>query len=204
MVYITAIKQDKNYKRKVCLSDGTDFVLYKREVETFGLREDMEMTEDIYASLMEQVFIPRARRRAMHLLERMDRSEAQLRCKLKENGYPQEAIDAAIDYVASYHYIDDERLAKAHIRFYQESRSRVRITQDLMKKGISRDVIERCLEEEYTASQVDMIRFLMEKRHYHPSEATREEKAKMYRFLAQRGFSSGDINRALGECWEDS
>ena len=47
MVYITAIKQDKNYKRKVCLSDGTDFVLYKREVETFGLREDMEMTEDI-------------------------------------------------------------------------------------------------------------------------------------------------------------
>ena len=97
MVYITAIKQDKNYKRKVCLSDGTDFVLYKREVETFGLREDMEMTEDIYASLMEQVFIPRARRRAMHLLERMDRSEAQLRCKLKENGYPQEAIDAAID-----------------------------------------------------------------------------------------------------------
>ena len=80
----------------------------------------------------------------------------------------------------------------------------MRITQDLMKKGISRDVIERCLEEEYTASQVDMIRFLMEKRHYHPSEATREEKAKMYRFLAQRGFPSGDINRALGECWEDS
>lgn len=204
MVYITAIKQDKNYKRKVCLSDGTDFVLYKREVDSFGLREDLEITEELYGALMEQIFIPRAKRRAMHLLERMDRSEAQLRSKLVENGYPTEAVDAAIDYVASYHYVDDERLAKSHIRFYQESRSRMRITQDLIKKGIARDVIDRCLEEEYTASQMDLIRQLMEKRHFHPDQATGEEKAKMYRFLAQRGFTSGDIHRAMGQHWDYS
>lgn len=204
MVYITAIKQDKNYKRKVCLSDGTDFVLYKREVDSFGLREDLEITEELYEALMEQIFIPRAKRRAMHLLERMDRSEAQLRSKLVENGYPMEAVDAAVEYVASYHYVDDERLAKSHIRFYQESRSRMRITQDLIKKGIDRDVIDRCLEEEYTASQMDLIRQLMEKRHFHPDHATGEEKAKMYRFLAQRGFTSGDIHRAMGEHWDYS
>ena len=204
MIYITAIQPTKNYKRKVCLSDGTDFVLYKREVDTFGLCEDMELTEKVCHELMEQVFIPRAKRRAMHLLERMDRSEAQLRGKLTESGYPAEAVDAAIEYVASYHYVDDERLARSHIRFYQESRSRMRIAQDLMKKGIDRDVIERCLDEEYVVSQVDLIRQLMEKRHYNPNQATREEKAKMYRFLAQRGFSSGDINRAMGGHWDYS
>ena len=204
MIFITAIQPTKNYKRKVCLSDGTDFVLYKREVDDFRLCEDMEMTEELYHTLMVQVLIPRAKRRAMHLLERMDRSEAQLRGKLAEGGYPQEAVDAAVDYVASYHYVDDERLARSHIRFYQESRSRLRIAQDLMRKGISRDVIDLCLEEEYTISQVDLIRGLMEKRHYDTSAATREEKAKLYRFLAQRGFSSGDINRAMGEHWDCS
>ena len=204
MIFITAIQPTKNYKRKVCLSDGTDFVLYKREVDDFRLCEDMEMTEELYHTLMVQVLIPRAKRRAMHLLERMDRSEAQLRGKLAEGGYPQEAVDAAVDYVASYHYVDDERLARSHIRFYQESRSRLRIAQDLMRKGISRDVIDLCLEEEYTISQVDLIRGLMEKRHYDASAATREEKAKLYRFLAQRGFSSGDINRAMGEHWDCS
>ena len=204
MIYITAIQSIKNSKRKVCLSDGTDFVLYKREVDSFGLCEDMEMTEELYSTIMEQVFIPRAKRRAMYLLERMDRSEAELRAKLIQGGYPCEAADAAIAYVESYHYVDDERLARSHIRFYQENRSRMRITQDLMKKGIAREVIERCLEEEYVTSQVDLIRGLMEKRHYNPANATREEKAKMYRFLAQRGFSSGDINRAMGEHWDCS
>lgn len=201
-MYITSIEQVKNSKQKICLSNGADFVLYKKEASRYGLKEELEITPELYQVLIEEIFIPRAKRRAMHLLEKMDRSEFQLRQKLRENGYPQEAIDAAIAYVTSYHYLDDERLARSHIRFYQESRSKMRMTQDLMKKGISKEVILLCLEEECEQSQEALIQRLLEKKHYDPQTATREEKAKLYRFLMQRGFSSSDISRAMDSFWE--
>ena len=203
MVYITSIRTIKQYKRKVCLSNGTDFVLYKKELEQFGLKEEMDISDELYQEIVEEIFIPRARRRAMHLLEKMDRSEKQLRMKLTDDGYPPEAVEAALDYVKSYHYVDDERLARSFIRFYQSSRSRIRLTQDLIKKGIDKEVIARCMEEENETSQIAMIHHLLEKKHYDPENATREEKAKMYRFLMQRGFPSAEITRAMGELWEN-
>lgn len=203
MVYITSICTIKQYKRKVCLSNGADFVLYKKELDRFGLKEEMDLSDELYQQIVEEIFIPRAKRRAMHLLEKMDRSEKQLRLKLKDDGYPPEAVETAIDYVKSYHYVDDERLARSYIRFYQTSRSRMRLMQDLMKKGIDKEVIQRCMEEENETSQIEMIHRLMEKKHYDNSNATREEKAKMYRFLMQRGFPSSEITRAMGELWEN-
>lgn len=204
MIYVTSITTVKNYKKKVCLSDGTDFVLYKKELYVYGLREDMEITDELYQRLVNEVFIPRAKSRAMHLLESMDRSESQLRAKLRESGYPDAAIDAAIAYVANFRYVDDERLARSYIRFHQESKSRMRVIQDLIKKGISRDVIDRCMEEEYHQSQEELIGILIAKRHYNRSIATKEEQAKMYRFLMQRGFSAEDIRKALSADWDIS
>ena len=66
-----------------------------------------------------------------------------------------------------------------------------------MKKGISKDVIESSMEEEYTNSQSELIRKLLQKRHYNPDEATYEERAKMYRFLMGRGFTSSDISKVM-------
>ncbi len=196
-MYIQSIQEYNKIKSKVCLSTGADFLLYKKEIRRFELAEDEELSEEKYQILLEEVFFPRAKQRAMHLLERMDRSEAGLRLKLKESGYPEEAVDVAIEYVRSYHYIDDERLARSYIRFYQESRSKMRITQDLMKKGIAKDVIQRCIEEECANAEVDLIRELLEKKHFDNDNCTREERAKMYRFLMGRGFRSGDISKAL-------
>ena len=122
---------------------GWNLTLYKGEVRQLHLQENDEITEDMYEEVLEEILIPRARRRAMHLLEKMDRSTRQLETKLREGGYPEPAIESAIAYVTSYHYLDDERLARSHIRFYQTSRSRMRMTQDLLKKGIDREIIDR-------------------------------------------------------------
>lgn len=203
MRFITTIVTIKKYKRKVCLSDGTDFVLYKKEVDTYCLKEEMEISESLYEKLLLEVFIPRAKKRALHLLERMDRSERQLVSKLLEDGYPQEAVEAALDYVKAYHYVDDERLARAYIRFYQDSRSCRRIQQDLMKKGIDSYLIQRCMEEENTTSQMEMIERLLQKRNYDDKQATPQERAKMYRFLLQRGFLTSEIKKAMGNVWDE-
>ncbi|MBE5908583.1 MAG: regulatory protein RecX [Lachnospiraceae bacterium] len=193
---IQLVPRKKN-KYKVHLQGGMDLVLYKREVKTYGLEVGEEISEGAYQRILEETLIPRAKRRAMHLLEKQDRTRKNLEDKLRESDYPQTAIDAAIAYVESFHYIDDERYARSYVHFHQEGKSKRRIQQDLMQKGIDRDVIALVLEEEYETSEEDMIRNLLRKKHYDPESADAKERSKMYRFLAGRGFSSGDISRVL-------
>ena len=193
---IQLVPRKKN-KYKVHLQGGMDLVLYKREVKTYGLEAGEELSEEAYQRILEETLIPRAKRRAMHLLEKQDRTRKNLEDKLRESDYPQTAIDAAIAYVESFHYIDDERYARSFVHFHQEGKSKRRIQQDLMQKGIDRDVIALVLEEEYETSEADMIRDLLRKKHYDPESADAKERSKMYRFLAGRGFSSGDISRVL-------
>ena len=73
----------------------------------------------------------------------------------------------------------------------------MRMTQDLLKKGIDRELIDACMEEELEQSQTELIQKLLIKKRYDSENATREERAKIYRFLLQRGFSSSDISRVL-------
>lgn len=196
MEVLSLVKLTKG-RAKICLAGGTDFVLYKKEYESYGIEEGTELSEADYQQIMTDIIVPRCKKRALHLLEKQDRSEKNLRDKLREGGYPSDVIDIAIDYINEYGYLDDARMAASHIRFYQDSRSKQRIKQDLMNKGISSDVIERVLEEEYTADETDLIESLLIKKHYDKENATYEDRAKIYRFLAGIGFSSDSINRVL-------
>ena len=196
MEVLSLVKLTKG-RAKICLAGGTDFVLYKKEYESFGIEVGSEVTETEYQEILKEIIIPRCKKGALHLLEKQDRSEKNLRDKLREGGYPAEAIDIAIDYISEYGYLDDARMAASHVRFYQDSRSKQRIIQDLKAKGISPDVIDRVIEEEYTADESEQIERLLVKKNYDKDTATYEDRAKIYRFLAGRGFSSDSINKCL-------
>ena len=77
-MYIEAIDATKNNKNKVHLSNGVDFTLYKGELRKLQLQEGEELSDALYETILQEILIPRARRRAMHLLEKMDRSTRRL------------------------------------------------------------------------------------------------------------------------------
>ena len=196
-MYVKSLVKLTKGRAKICLDSGTDFVLYKKEYESYGIEEESELSLEDYQEICRDILIPRCKKRALHLLEKQDRSEKNLRDKLKEGGYPADIIDIAIDYINDYGYLDDYRMACSHIRFYMDSRSKRRIKQDLMNKGIKPDVIERAIEDEYTCDETEQIQRLLEKKGYDSDSATYEQKAKMYRFLSGRGYSSESISRVL-------
>lgn len=184
-------------KVKICLDNGTDFVLYKNEAYRYGLQQDAELSDEDYDKILKEIFVPRAKSRAMHLLVDQDRSVSELRKKLTDSGYPEEAVEEAIRYVDKYHYLDDERLALNYVRLNQNAKSEVILRMNLRKKGISDDIIERAIESELTSAPDDMIIRLLEKRHYNRDNADEKEKAKQYRFLMGKGFKSSDITKYL-------
>lgn len=194
---ITQILPISKEKVEITFDNAKQLVLYKGEVRQLGLKEGQTIDESLYSQIYYEIVGKRVRKRAMHLLEKMDRTEWQLRRKLQEGKYPQELIDEAVLYVKSYHYIDDGRYARTYIRLNQERRSIGRLKSDLLSKGISEDIIEQAMEEEHQASQEELIRRLLEKKQYHAETATAKETQKLYRFLLGRGFCSHEIMHVL-------
>lgn len=194
---ITEITEHKKGRSKIVLADGTIWILYKGEIRTFQLMPGMELTEEQFSGIREEVLLKRAKKRALHLLERMDRSESGLREKLRQNEYPLDIIEDVILYVKSCHYIDDERYARNYIQSYQGQRSKQRITMDLMTKGIHKKVIEAAISEVYEADEYRMIQSLLVKKNYHPQTSDVKEQQKIYNFLLRRGYKSEDVLRAM-------
>ena len=143
--------------------------------------------------------LKRAKLRCMHLLEKRDYTEKELRQKL-ENGkteYTEEQIDGAIAYVKSFHYVDDGRYACKYIEAMQSRKSRRQIEQELYQKGVDRELIQEAFEETGEVPEEEQIARWMEKRNFHPEEADLKEKQRMYAFLARKGFRAENIQRAM-------
>ena len=192
---VTSIEHHTKTKVKVCLDNRTDFQLYKREIDKYGVIEGEELSN--YDEILSDVLIPRAKKRAMHLLEKMDRTKADIISKLRRNGYPDEAINEAIEYIESYNYLNDERYAYMYVRNYRNSRSRNRIMQDLYRKGVDKSTISDALESEYTVDEEDLIRMYIDKRGYDANSASMKERDKMFRFLISKGFPIEEIQHLI-------
>ncbi len=96
--------------------------------------------------LSEAELYKRASLKAMSILERIDKSEAELRRKLIQTGYSEDIAERAVEYVKSFHYIDDERFAQNYVRSHASSLSRREITNKLMQKGVSSENIAAAFE----------------------------------------------------------
>ncbi len=192
---VTAIEEYHKSKYKIFLNDEFAFVLYKGELRRYGIKQDMVFTEELQQEIVGNVLVKRAKLRAMHLLEKNDRTEADVRQKLRDNLYPPSAIDEAIAYVKSYHYIDDERYAANYIRYKSASSSRNEIRQTLLQRGISKETIDAQLEGS-DFDESELIIKLMKKRCKEPEQLSYEDKQKLFAYLYRKGFSFDKIGKA--------
>ena len=88
--------------------------------------------------LSEEELYRHAVNKTLYILEHTDKSEADLRRKLKEAAYPEDIIE--------YHYIDDARFALDYVRMHAAALSRRELSNKLLQKGISREYIDSAFE----------------------------------------------------------
>lgn len=137
-----------------------------------------------------------AKKKAMSLLKYMDRTEWQLRDKLAAKGFSEEAVDGAIDYVKSFHYLDDYRYAVHFVEIHQEQRSRQRMRQDLYQKHVPEEYIDLALESVCENDDI-ALQNVLRKITKGETEFSYEEKQKIAGKLYRKGFRLGDIKRML-------
>lgn len=205
MIVTDVIELDKK-RSKVFLDGEFAFVLYKGELRDYKIKVGSDLSLNTYDEITGTVLSKRVKLRAMNLLQKKDYTEKQLRDKLNEGLYSQELVDEAIDYVKSFRYLDDDRFARDYITYHMSMRSRNRIIQDLVQKGIGKDILMPIMEEIYEEAgsesgedvELEQIQKLLIKKHY-DKDMEYKDKQKIMAFLMRRGYSMDKIKRAM-EC----
>lgn len=184
-------------KYRVYIDGQPAFVLYKGELSRYCIGPEKQL-DDKTKQEIEALLIKRAKLRAMHLLNAMDRTEEQLRQKLLEGGYGRQAAEEALAYVKSYGYINDNAYVRRFIESKKSGKSRKEIYALLMKKGLPKEQIEEALEEVYGGEDaLAAIRKLADKKHFVAERATEEEKRRMYAYLMRKGFRYEDVRQVI-------
>ncbi len=150
----------------------------------------------------QEAVIRKAKQKAMRLLAQMDRSERNLRQKLAQNGFPPKAVDAAVDYVKSYGYVDDGRYARNYLAYRLQMKSRQKLFQELYQKGVSKEIIEEAWAEvsaDESPDERSLIRRQVLKKYEPGSRLDVGQMRRLYGFLARKGFRYDDIRSVLEE-----
>jgi regulatory protein len=141
--------------------------------------------------------------RALTLLEHRARSVDELRRKLVEKGAPRSEVEDVLTRLLDQNLLDDADFARqfARTKITGAGASRIRILQELRRKGVASEVAERALDDLGDAEGID------------PGESIHRVAAKkwktlgklddftrrrrLYAFLARRGYNPDEIRGAM-------
>ena len=195
---VTRVESVTKTKFKVYIEEQFAFVLYKGELSRYKIVEGVWLSQETIDSIKSEVLFKRAKLRALHLLNAMDRTEEQLRTKLKQNMYPEDVIEKAIQYVKAFGYVEDQGYAQRFIRNRQGAKSKKELYMALMQKGVAREEIEAAMEACYEeVDETEAIRRILEKKRFSPDESSDVEKKKIFDYLLRKGFRSDDIRQVI-------
>lgn len=199
-MYVTHIEETDKRKVMVYLDEGESFPLYKGEVKRYGIMEQAELSESDYRYIISDILIKRGKERAMHILQGADKTEKQIREKLENGRYPIIVIDAVIEFLLKYDYINDYNYAVTYIRTYSTRQSERLMREKLRQKGVDKEIIDTAMTD--TMKEVDydsesIILNILKNKKYNNDTAGMKEKNRIISHLMRKGFKYDDILDAL-------
>lgn len=201
---VTAIESVTRHKMRVSIDGEPAFVFTDREIREWCLAEELELTESQEEELFQYVS-REAARAAMNLLVKRDYSEAELYRKLKDRGYSEYFARKGMEYVSSYHYLDDARYARQMITSKKGTVSRKMMVNKMKQKGLSDEIIREAIEAAEWTDEEGLVREL--RRRFNTSaqieELTDKDRQKLIQSLMRKGYSYGDISYALRNFEDD-
>ena len=148
---ITRISVQKNNAERVSIElDGAfAFGLPATELVRMGLKVGHQITEEDAAELTSIDEAARATDASLHFIGYRPRSEREVRDRLRKRGYSPEAIDAAIQKLRDWDYLDDRAFAEFWVmnRIEHNPRGARLLKQELYARGVDRAVVNQVLEE---------------------------------------------------------
>lgn len=204
MAVITKIEIQKRNSERVNIYLDGDYALSISAELVY--KENLRVNDNIDIDKIKEVADKEAyikcKNSAIRIIEKSYKTEKEVIEKLKLKGYEDKHIEASIEFLKNYNFLNDDYYTGAFIRDKLNSRGSQRIKQDLMKKGVSKDIIEEKLSEVDKSAEKDVALKLAEKklRVIKKSENdTYKISRKLYRFLISKGYTYDIVKEVVKE-----
>lgn len=199
---ITSIEKQKKEGRYNIFLDGEfAFGLYKETIYEFGLRVNDEITPKQAEEIKTRDEIGFGKRVAYRFLNYKQRSEKEVRKKLKEKKLSDGSIDIVISSLKDLKYINDESYAKSYLqsKILRKPEGKRVLKMKLADKGIPKEIAESIISEQYPPeTETEKAAELLKKYEKKVRAKTpAEKKQKCFRFLLSKGFDFDTINEVL-------
>lgn len=193
---ITKIESGKNKRYRVFGDDTFLFALYKNELKRYQIEENAMIEDSVISSILGEIIYKRAKERALYLLEKRPLTVSALRDKLRYNDYPEAVVEKVLVFLEQYHYLDDMDYVRMYTRTYSNKKSKKQIVYDLLRKGISKSLINIYFEEnEYSEQEGFEKQF---ERYVKGKDlGNLSVRQKVFRYFYGKGFSVSMIETAL-------
>ena len=136
----------------------------------------------------------RALTAALRMLETSDRTEAEVRERLRRQGFAEETIADVVIRLRERRFLDDSRVVERQAERAQTDRpiGKERLRHELMKRGAGEDLVNKVIEEIDAESEMARATQLLQLR-YSPDDSW----SRAARFLARRGFDEETVLEAV-------
>ncbi|MCL2796512.1 MAG: RecX family transcriptional regulator [Firmicutes bacterium] len=157
----------------------------------FRLKEGVMCGAEELAQIVFEDECASAFEKAMRQVNVRMRSEHEIRAYLKDKQYAGYVIDAAIEKLINYRYIDDAEFCRLYADVHRKRWGSVKIKYALKNLGIESETIDEILSD--MPDQVEEA-FLLAEKYCRGKEF---DSRKVYAHLMQKGFDSDTIKSAI-------
>lgn len=194
---VTRIEEGEKNRKKIYLDGKYAFFLYPKELRQYPIKEEEELSLELYEEIRQKVVLTRAKRKMLALLSKKDYTCEEIARKLRQGYYSEDIIEETISYGVCKDYLNDERYAREYIEWKKESKSLKWIARELFNKGIAKSIYEPILDLEEDDEEIlrEMLYRYMKKQ----SGENFIKIQKTYRHFIQKGYSSSLIREILSQ-----
>ncbi|MFN3874139.1 MAG: regulatory protein RecX [Ignavibacterium sp.] len=155
-------------KATVFFDNGEKLVLHKDVLYQSGLRKGDEISSDRFLVLTKEETFFLIKQKAFRLLQRRIHTAKELHTKLRQKFSEDDLIKKCITELQQKGFINDREFALAFVSEKQKSKrwSRTRLKSEMIKRGISSEIITEVLNETFSAEKEESsARELAEKKY---------------------------------------
>jgi len=194
------VNQKRKDRYSVFLNGEFAFSISASTYHLFSIIKGATLTPKQIEIILRHEEFEKAKEQVLRLLSRRMRSEYELVAYLKRNKFDEATRKRVIAYCTEHGYLNDREYARVFIRDKQNLNQYGfnKIRSQLAKRGISGEIIESLADSRDRDEEFKIGLKLAQKRLIQIKDKTRV-KAKLYRYLWQRGFDSEMIGRILSE-----
>ncbi|HHT02012.1 MAG TPA: regulatory protein RecX [Firmicutes bacterium] len=143
--------------------------------------------------------------KALRLLARRPYAKAELRKRLQQAGYDEEAISAVVKHLSECQYLDDRAFAEYWVtnRLRLKSMGKRRLRQELRDKGVADEIVEAVLNNCAPLHDERDLALALARQRAQGKSPTKRELRRLSGFLYRRGFSGADVDAVLRKLYAE-